>query len=310
MPLFLSIEEFNSQQVERLSKLMGGQLIERQHYDDDENPEPEFNQCNIIFGNVPAHWLEQNPQLRWIQLESVGFGEYRSLDWSSLEQRIAMTNLAGFFSDQVAETVLAGILSHYRGIDQLVLLRQQQRWVGDPIREGLRCLRDAKIVLFGFGSINRRIAELLQPFGCKTTSFGRKWDPAALDTALQQSDIVISTVPETDLTVGVFNHKRLALLGASGVFVNAGRGSVVDEAALADVLQSGTLGGAVIDVTEDEPLPPMHPLWTTPNTILTQHSGGGSLDELDRKIDVFEKNLALFQNGQPLMNVVDFNRGY
>ncbi|UVK46611.1 hypothetical protein BPNPMPFG_002297 [Mesorhizobium sp. AR07] len=91
---------------------------------------------------------------------------------------------------------------------------------------------------------------------------------------------------------------------------NFGRGSILDEGALADALEQGRLGGAVIDVTRDEPLPAGHRFWACPNIILTQHSGGGTTDELDRKIDVFLANLARFRAGTPLEGIVDFSRGY
>ena len=85
---------------------------------------------------------------------------------------------------------------------------------------------------------------------------------------------------------------------------------MVDETALAEALDEGRLVGAVIDVTESEPLPEDHRFWACPNTILTQHSGGGTSDEIDRKIDVFATNLARYRAEQPLVGVVDFSRGY
>ena len=94
------------------------------------------------------------------------------------------------------------------------------------------------------------------------------------------------------------------------IFVNFGRGSVVDDDALADALQSGLLRGAVIDVTRDEPLPAEHRFWQTPNIILTQHSGGGTSNEIDRKIDWFLDNFGRYQRGEKLNAIVDFSRGY
>lgn len=310
MRVFLSINEFDDKQLQRLQDLTGQTIVQRHNYNDDAPLESDFNRCEIVFGNVPATWLTLSKKLRWVQLDSVGFGEYRALDWLTLGQQVTVTNLAGFFADQVAESVLAGILALYRGVDQLVLLREKAQWLGDPLRTRLRCLTGARVLLFGFGTINQRVAELLQPYACSIQSFARNWEVGALDQAISESDIVVSTVPETDLTKGVFDQHRLSLLGASGIFINFGRGSVVDEDALVTALQSGSLGGAVIDVTNDEPLPPQHPLWSTPNTILTQHTGGGSVDELDRKIDVFADNFARYKTGRSLQRVVDFERGY
>ena len=310
MNIYLSIP-LHKAQIARLQKLVeGGELYIREDYDDAAVLDPVFIDCEIVFGNVPAIWIENAPKLKWIQLESVGFGEYRHLDWSRLDQQVTVTNLAGFFADPVAQSVMAGILAHYRGIEQLVLLKQNNKWIGDPLREGLRSLTGARVVLLGYGSINRRLAELLSPYQCEITYFSSDWTTTKLDQALAEADIVVSAVPETDATLQLFNHARLSLLKQDALFVNVGRGSVVDEHALAQALQNRRIASAVIDVTVDEPLPDDHPFWTMPNTLLTQHSGGGTKDELDRKIDLFAENLARYRAQEQLLGIVDFARGY
>lgn len=271
---------------------------------------PSFAACEVAFGNPPPAWLAESETLRWVQLESVGFGEYRDLDWAHLGRRVTVTNLAGFFAEPVAETALAGILALYRGIDRAVRLQAARRWLGDPLRRELRTLAGARVVLFGYGAINRRLAELLQPFGCSLVSFGRDWTAERLDAALAAADVVVSAVPETDATLGVFDGPRLSRIKPGAIFVNLGRGTVVDEGALVERLADGRLGGAAIDVTRDEPLPASHPLWAAPNVILTQHTGGGTADEIGRKIEAFADNLARYRAGRPLVGVVDFQKGF
>ncbi len=266
--------------------------------------------CDIAFGNPDPDDLLSAETLRWVQLESVGFGEYIDLDWSGLGSRVTLTNLAGFFCDPVAETALAGILALGRGVNHLVRLQAAGEWVGDPIRADLRLLKGAHVVMLGYGAINRRLAELLQPFGCTISPVGSDAAPDKLDAVLPTTDILVSAVPDTPATRNLMNADRLALLPANAVFVNLGRGSVVDEAALAGALRRGHLAGAVLDVTCEEPLPADHPFWRCPNTLLTQHTGGGTNDEMDRKIDMFMENLQRYRNGAPLMGVVDMNRGY
>lgn len=273
-------------------------------------PESAMQQCDIAFGNPCAEQIQQARTVRWVQLESVGFGEYADLDWIDLGKRLVLTNLAGFFADPVAETALAGLLCLYRGIDQLARLRESGSWVGDPIRTQLRLLRNAHVVMVGYGSINRRLAELLAPFNCRITPISGKTARAELDHQLTSADVVVCTAPDTPATRGLFDAKRLALLPDHAVFANLGRGSIVDEVALATALGSHMLGGAILDVTQEEPLSREHPLWSTPNTLLTQHSGGGTADELDRKIDVFLKNLEHYRHAEPLEGVVDMARGY
>jgi len=266
--------------------------------------------CEVVFGNPDPGNVAGNAALRWLQLESVGFGEYTSLDWTRSGGTVQVTNLAGFFADPVAESALAGILALYRGIDRLVRLQDRAEWQGDTIRPTLRRLSGARVVLFGFGAINRRLADLLTPFGCAITTLARGWTDDSLAAALSEADIVVSTVPATSQTAEVFSAARFALMPRGAVFCNLGRGSAVDEAALDGALRSGHLGGAVIDVTREEPLPQGHPFWTCPNLLLTQHSGGGTSDEIDRKIDHFLANLALYRAGRPLVGRVDFARGY
>ena len=269
-----------------------------------------FEGCEIVFGNPDPQALAVSRTPKWVQLESVGFGEYLDLDWSALNQRLTITNLAGFFADPVAETALAGILSLGRGLDRLLLHQRQAKWVGDPARTGLRLLRGARVVMLGAGAINRRLAELLAPFGCDITIFDSSATHLQIEQALPAADVFVSAVPDTPATRNLMNERRLGLLPSHGVFVNLGRGSLVDEEALTRALSTGRLGGAVLDVTKDEPLPRDHRFWTCRNTILTQHTGGGTADELDRKIDHFLANLARYRRGEPLDGVVDIKRGY
>lgn len=266
--------------------------------------------CDVAFGNPEPGEIASAKDLRWVQLESVGFGEYLNLDWDVVGQRLTLTNLAGFFADPVAESALAGILALGRGIDRLVRHQSSNEWVGDPIRTDLRLLKAARVVMLGYGAINRRLAELLEPFDCKITHFDSAASPQAIERALPTADILVAAVPDTPATRNLMNEHRLGLLPSHAVLVNLGRGSLVDEAALACALNECHLGGAVLDVTNDEPLPADHPFWTCPNTILTQHSGGGTTDELDRKIDYFLSNLTRYRAGQPLTGTIDLTRGY
>jgi phosphoglycerate dehydrogenase-like enzyme len=280
------------------------------HHPEAANAPAAFGHCEVVFGNPPSEWLSASPILRWVQLESVGFGEYGQLDWATLGKRLRVSNLAGFFAEPVAESILAGIFSHYRGIGTLSLLQERREWVGEALRPSLKLLKGADVVLFGAGAINGRVQELLQPFGCRITCFGRGFEHKALEASLREADIVICTVPHTPETKGLFDHRLIGLLKQGSLFVNFGRGSLIDESALADALDSGAIGGAVIDVTQDEPLPPDHRFWRCRNMLLTQHTGGGSSDEVDRKIDLFIANLERFRAGEAPLSLVDFKRGY
>jgi len=244
-----------------------------EEFEEQSPPHPEFLQSQVCFGNVPPDWLTQNPKLEWLQLISVGFGEYLHLDWKQPSRKIQMTNLAGFFTEPVAQSMLAGVLALYRGIDHLVILKDRRNWVGDPVREELKTLDQATVLLYGFGSIHRRFAELIAPFGCRVLTFNSRTTLGELDRHLTAADVVVSAVPDTPETRGVFSGERLKRFKQGSLFVNFGRSSVVDENALIEGLKLKKLGGAVIDVTTEEPLPKEHGLWDCPNTLITQHSG-------------------------------------
>lgn len=280
------------------------------HPQEDARARAALAASEVAFGNMPAEWLYDAPKLRWHQLESVGFGEYAALDWAKLSSQLKISNLKGFFADPVAESIVAGILSLYRGIDTLTHLQAKGEWVGDALRPQLRLLKNATVVLFGHGDINHRVEELLKPFACTVTAFAREWEAAHLELALAKADVVVCAVPHTPRTAGLFNAARIGKLKPGAILVNFGRGSLVDEGALADALASGQLGGAVIDVTQDEPLPKSHNFWRCPRLILTQHTGGGSSDEIDRKIDVFLSNLARYRKGETPSGLIDLQRGY
>ena len=304
-------EDLTDFQKERVRRIAAGDKV---HFvdalSDGADPKVVFDRCEVAFGNPPAEWVATSTAIRWIQLGSVGFNEYFVVGRSLAERRVGISNLAGFFADPVAESCLAGILALYRGIDRFAMLKHQRVWTGDATRRRLKLLSRANAVLFGRGAINRRLAELLEPFDCKVTSFGADWTDNQLDGALETAEIVACAVPDTPRTRGVFSADRLAKLPPRAVIANFGRGSLIDEDALCSSLMDGRIAGAVIDVTAEEPLPARSRLWNCPNTLLTQHSGGGFAQEADRKIEVFKANLGRFKSGRTPFDIVDFEKGY
>ncbi len=272
-----------------------------------------FQQATVAFGNVPADWLRKTEALQWLQLESAGFGEYQTVP---IPDMVTITNLKGMFSVPAAETVLGGILFLHRGLNDLVVYQRQKHWVGADLRPELKLLQDQKAVIVGWGSIGKAIQHRLEAFGVEVFTMNRSSEgadlqtPEALDDLLPKMDLVIVCLPETQETIGFFDKARLSLLAEDALFVNVGRGSVVDEAALIDCLRANKLAGCVLDVTEVEPLPASSSLWNFPNVLLTQHTSGGSGNELMKKVDIFLDNLERFRKGLRLENVVDLKRGY
>ena len=270
--------------------------------------------ADIIFGNIPVEWVEKSNRLKWLQLDSVGVDKYRKVDWEKKD--IVVTNMKGLYGVPVAETAIGGILSLYRKINELVLLKEEKKWNYKLIRPNINVLHNKKVLILGGGSIGTTMKKLLLAFDCEVIIFGRDRSYAdiieleELEEMMPKADIVIGALPETPETIQLMDQRRISLMNKNAIFVNVGRGSLVDEQALIEAIQQEKLAGVVLDVTGEEPLAPNNPLWNMPNTILTQHTSGGFRDEGKHKIDIFLDNYDRFKHGDPLENVVDFRKGY
>jgi len=172
-----------------------------------------------------------------------------------------------------------------------------------------RLLTGQTVLLLGFGAIGRRLADLLAPFGVKLLAVRRQVrseravrivSPENVSAALAEADHVVNILPENEATRNFVNARRLACCKPGARFYNVGRGTTVDQSALLDALQSGRLGYAYLDVTDPEPLPPEHPLWTAPRCYITPHTAGGRHDQDDALVAHFLKNLAAFEAGGEL----------
>jgi glyoxylate/hydroxypyruvate reductase A len=269
-----------------------------------------FRAADLIMGNPPPAWFaEPLPNLKFWQLDSAGFDGYQAIQ---VQARIA--NMGDYFARPCAETMMAGILALYRCIPELVLLQNRSEWVGVPIRARTNSLWQKRVVILGTGTIGQAVRGMLSGFDCQTKTLART-DPQAdlhtvdeLKAVLPETDIVINCLPGT--AAGFVSADVIAAMKPGSLYANVGRGNTTDEPALIQALKSGQLGGAVLDVTDQEPLPADSPLWTMPNVLLTQHSGGGQPDEAAGKVAQFCRNLDRFRAGQPLENRVELNRGY
>lgn len=270
-----------------------------------ENQKEQFLSSDICYGNPPLTWVNETVKLQWLQLNSAGLDPYQQL----LEYQFKLTNLKGYFGQSVAETTVAGILGVYRKIDELSRLQTQKKWIGTPLRETLYLLHNAKVLILGSGAIGLKVKQLLSGFECDTTVLNSK-TISQIEDYLPETDILISTLPDTSETKGLISKAYLEMLKPSALFVNVGRGTNVDEQALIEILQAKRIMGAVLDVTEIEPLPTSSVLWEMENVLLTQHSSGGWLEESSGKVKFFLENLDRFEKGKELLNIVDLKKGY
>lgn len=272
----------------------------------EDDPFNTFLQCEVCFGNIERSWVEQSETLQWLQLISVGIEPYLEIG----NKKVHITNLKGFFSVPVAESAISGLLSLFRSTGKLTLLKEQKTWKGAELRPSMRTLAGSKVLILGAGDIGMQIHKLLTVFGCNVQFFD-KFSPLAqfsqkeeLKTLFPTVDIVVGCLPENSETKNLLGEALLNRLKHQAIVVNVGRGSLIDEDVLVQKLKNGTLAGAVLDVTCEEPLPSHSPLWDCPNLVLSQHTAGGSDMELMDKIKVFHENYALFVNGMKLKNLI------
>lgn len=278
--------------------------------------DPRLAEANVAFGQPAVEDCFRYSQLRWIELSSAGYTRYDRDDLlEALRSRgTLLTNASSVFANSCAQHVLAMMLSLGRQLPQS--LRDQltdQSWHYTERRYDSRLLDGQTVVMLGFGAIGRRLSELLAPFKMRLLAVRRSARsersvrviaPEAISAALAEADHVVNILPENDATRGYVNARRLACFKPGARFYNVGRGTTVDQTALLEALNSGRLGAAYLDVTDPEPLPPGHGLWTAPNCFITPHTAGGRHDQDLALAEHFLANLAAFERGGEMVDRV------
>lgn len=263
----------------------------------------------ILMGYVPPADLKRFPRLKWVQSWNAGVDPY--LVPGVLPQGVVLTCAAGAYGPAVAEHMLAMLLAVYKRLPGYRDRQHRHTWEDlGPVQS----LHGKTVLVGGTGDIGSSFARLCRALGAaRVLGLHRSDRPAegfdgafplsALDGLLPQADVVALVLPHTAETAGLMDRRRLLSLRPDAVLLNAGRGTAVDCAALAEVLSSGRLLGAALDVTDPEPLPPDHPLWDAPRVLITPHTAGG-YDHMDLTLSnlsaLFLDNLRRWRQGQPL----------
>lgn len=273
-----------------------------------------LRESDVAFGSPDAGAAASAENIRWIHLNSAGYTNFDRADiLQKLELRqIVLTNSSTVFEEPCAQHLAAMILSLARGLPfALDLQRTNKSWEMHKLRARARLLNSQTGLIYGFGTIGRRLSELLRPFGIKLTGVRRKITgteniPVITvpqgDEYLPLADHVINILPENQETINFFNRERLSGLKPGAFFYNIGRGITVDQKILGELLEQEKIAAAYLDVTDPEPLPPEDPLWTAPNCFITPHIAGGANDEKERQVRHFLENLRRFTNNEPLLD--------
>ena len=283
--------------------------------------------------DLPSNALDLAPGLRWVQLHSAGANHL--LDHPILESDVAITTVSGIHATPIAEYVFASILAHRWRVPMWTHCQREARWPSGRWDLYARPeLRDSTLGIVGYGSIGREVGRIGQAFGMRVLALRRSagrskagyssertgdaagsiptqfYTPDALHEMLSECDYVVVAVPLTPETAGLIGAAELKAMKSSAYLVNIARGSIVDEAALAQALEQGWIGGAGLDVFEQEPLPADSPLWALENLLISPHVAGFTPRYDERATALFAENLDRYLSGKPLLNLVDRARGY
>jgi phosphoglycerate dehydrogenase-like enzyme len=269
--------------------------------------------CPIWLGqpDMLAGLLRKGHKPQWLQSTWAGI---RPLLAPDLPSDYLLTRAVGIFGQVMAEYVLCHLLAHERQLAQQWAEHQQQHWNN----RSPQSLAGRTALIIGTGDIGQGVAQLLAPFGLQLigiASSARDLPPFSqvgalteLKTLAAQADYLINLLPDTAQTHDLYDTALFSVLKPHALFINAGRGVAVVDAALVSALEQGLLAGAVIDVCREEPLPATHPFWKAPNLLLTSHSSAPTDPRLMARL--FVENLGQWQIAQPLQGPVDFARGY
>ncbi len=271
------------------------------------------NDFDVLFGEPPfiRELLPRLPGLRWAQATWAGVEPL--LD-PALRRDYLLTNARGVFGGLMSEFVFGYLLEHERRMFERFHAQQERRW--DATITGT--LRGKTIGLLGVGSIGSALAATAKHFGMGVRGYTRSTESCPQVDAWYHGsrllefasglDYLVSVLPNTQATCHIVEASLLGKLPAQAVFVNVGRGSAVDESALVAALQTGKLAAAVLDVVEQEPLPPGHAFWHTPNLLLTFHTSAPSFPaDLAR---LFIENYRRYADGLKPLHAVNFEKGY
>jgi D-2-hydroxyacid dehydrogenase (NADP+) len=273
--------------------------------------------ADAIFGTINPELFRSAKKLKWVQVYSAGVENYRFPEF--LKSDVTLTNCKILQGPNIADHAFALLLALTRDLYRIIPNRTKEEWTRgqhSPIE-----LRGKTAVIVGLGGIGMQIAQRAHAFDMKVIGVDPKdiplsyWiskqvPPDRLDSVLPEADVVFLAAPHTPQTEGLMSAKQFDLMKKNSYFIAVSRGKLYSSEALLSALESKHLAGAGLDVTNPEPLPKGHPLWKCENVIITPHIAGTSDNVQTRRMAVLKENIARFSKGEPLVNVVDKQKGY
>jgi phosphoglycerate dehydrogenase-like enzyme len=261
------------------------------------------------------------PRLQWVQLWSAG------ADWLQQYPELTalpfkLTTTSGMHRPSITEHIFGLLIAWNRRFKRAFACQSRHEWRKIPLGD-VAVLEGKTMLILGYGAIGRKTAQVALAFGMRVIGLRRSGPPvpreedgvtvvsaAKLREQLPGADVVVNILPLTAETRYSFGAAEFAALKKTALYVNVGRGATTDTDALVQALESGALAGALLDVTDPEPLPGDSPLWDMDNVILTGHYGGFRPDYDAVAREIVLENLDRYVRGEPLLHLVDKSAGY
>lgn len=274
----------------------------------------QVKDANVIIGNIPVDILKNIPNLEFVQLNSAGTNGYS--DNPNFPKNVTLANASGAYGVAISECILAGILTLMKHIPSYIQNQSNHEWKDEG---KVKSIYNSHILVLGLGDIGKEFSKRAYAMGAHITGIKRNINekPDYIDKLctmdslyeeLEKADIIVSSLPGFTSTYHLFDEEALSHVRKQPIFINVGRGSLIDSSILKKALKENIFSGAYIDVTDPEPLPKEDELWNLKNLIITPHvTGGYHLEEtLNRIVQISATNIQNYCEGKEIINKVKF----
>ena len=310
------LEEKHIEKIKAAAKAAGSEVSF--YKGEAEIPQSDFD-ADIIYGFAPSI-VKTSKTLKWLCVPWAGVDSIMVPDYFANEDCL-LTNSAGAYGVSIAEHMIAVSLMMMRRLTEFFEETRNGKWLTPRSQKSLK---DCRITVLGTGDIGTTFAKRAKAFEpaqiigvCRSgksreSVYDKVFPVTELDAVLPETDLLAMSLPATPETKNILSRQRIALMPQGSYIVNVGRGSAIDEDALADALEAGRLAGAALDVFQKEPLPEGHRLWHTKNLLITPHVAGNLTLPYtkDKNVDMFIEDLKNFTAGKTLRYLVDRKLGY
>lgn len=272
-----------------------------------------IEEADAAYGNVSPALFDRASNLKWVSCPQAGppAGYYHQ---ALVESDVVVTNVRGIYNDYISAHIMSLLLAFANSLPTYFKAQQRTEWIAS---QNHIYLPDSTVVIVGVGGIGGETGRICAEFGMNVIGIDPRieelpegvskiYKPEELQNVLPRGDFVVVTVPETPKTQGMFGSTEFEVMKSTAFFINIGRGATTRLDDLNEALIGNSIAGAALDVFEQEPLPIDHPLWKSPNMLITPHVAASSDRNLDeRRTELFVDNCMRFNEGRPLRNVVD-----